>query len=137
MKDERVRLALTGAVALYGLRWSVTALRNHLLAQSRAEAGDREAQASVTQRPEASLFGLPNSTYGIAYYAGLLALALLRRLGAAPWRMFACAATLAALARSISLLFTLLRTRTWCPVCMRAHAVNVTLALLILPGRSR
>lgn len=137
MKNEQARLALIGVVALYGLRWSITALRNHLLAHDRAEAGDAEAKDSVTQRPEASLLGIPNSSYGIAYYAGLLALALARRLDAPPWRSLVRVATLAAGARSLSLLFTLLRTHTWCPVCMRAHAVNAALALLILPGRVR
>ena len=137
MSSPHLRTLLTGAVALYGLRWSVTALRNHFLAQARAQAGDAAARASVTQRPEASLLGIPNSGYGIAYYAAVLALALARRIDTPPWRATARLATLAAAARSLSLLFNLLRTHTWCPVCMRAHAVNAALALLILPGHTR
>ena len=137
MRIPSHRTLLICAVALYGLRWSITALRNHVLAQSRAEAGDAEARSSVTQRPEASLLGLPNSGYGIAFYTGLLALALARRLETPPWRSLSRLATLAALARTLSLLAALARTRTWCPVCMRAHAANAALALLILPGRPR
>ena len=134
MKNRRIQLALTGGVALYGLRWSMAALHTHLQVKPKAEAGDPEAKASVVERPEASLLGIPNATYGIAYYAGLLALVLVRRLDAAPWRTLARAATLAALLRTLTLLAALLRSRTWCPVCMRAHAANATLALLILPG---
>jgi uncharacterized membrane protein len=137
MKNQRIQLALTGGVALYGLRWSLAALRTHFQVKPKAEAGDPAAKASVVQRPEASLLGIPNASYGVAYYAGLLALVLARRLDTAPWRTLVRAATLAALLRTLTLLAALLRSRTWCPVCMRAHVVNAALALLILPGWAR
>jgi uncharacterized membrane protein len=125
------------AVALYGLRWSVMALRNYLRLAPRVAAGDRTAQASVTQRPEAFLFGVPNSAFGTAYYATLLALALTGRLFRAPWRSLTRTATLVALARTLTLLVDLARTRTWCAVCMRAHVANAALAFLLLPRRDR
>lgn len=133
MKNTRIYTALITAIALYGLRWSGTALLNHLKVAPRAAAGDQQARDAVVERPEASLFGVPNSLYGIAYYLTLLALALSGLLEQRRWRRLARLATLTALARSASLLITLARSKTWCPICMRGHVTNAALGLLILP----
>lgn len=134
--SSRTSTALIATAALYGLRWAATALHNHLKAAPLAAAGDEQAKAAVVERPEASLLGIPNSVYGIAYYVALLALTLTGRLAHSPWNVLARLATLAALARSATLLFALARTRTWCAVCMRGHAANMALAAVILSRRS-
>lgn len=123
------------AVALYGLRWAGAALRTQRRLAPLAAAGDRDAQASVTQRPEANLFGIPNSAYGIVYYGLLLALTLGGRNDRRRWQGPLRLVVAAALARSGVLVWHLWRTRTWCAVCMRGHAANVALALLLLPGQ--
>lgn len=81
----------------------------------------------------ARVFGPPNSSLGIAYYAALLALALagpaalpspLRLpLQVLAWSVVAFSAYLA-----WSLLF---RLRTGCPICFLSHALNLALALLL------
>ncbi len=126
------RLAVVGA-ALYGLRWALTALRTQRRLTPLAAAGDPAALASVTQRPEASLLGVPNSAYGVAYYLGLLTLGLSGALDTRWGRRLAVVAAVAALARSLWLLGALARSATWCAVCMRAHVTNAALALLLLP----
>lgn len=128
---------LTALCAGYGLRWAVQALRTHLRLAPRAAAGDAAARESVTQRPEAGLFGVPNGVYGSVYYSALLLLSVTRRLDTPPWRGLARLAALAALVRTVTLLIALARTRTWCAVCMRAHLANLILAVLIVPARSR
>ncbi len=133
MKKTRTYTALVATVTLYGLRWSGTALLNHIKVAPLAAAGDQRAREAVVERPEANLFGVPNSLYGIAYYLALLVLALSGLLEQRRWRRLARLATLTALARSASLLIILARTHTWCPICMRGHAANAALGLLILP----
>lgn len=133
MKKTPIYIALVATSALYGLRWSGTALLNHIKVAPRAAAGNQQARDAVVERPEASLFGVPNSLYGIAYYLTLLVLALCGLLEQRRWRRLARLATLTALARSASLLIALARTKTWCPICMRGHATNAALGLLILP----
>lgn len=133
VKTTQTHPTLIAAVALYGLRWAGAALHNHIKVAPLAAAGDEQAQAAVVERPEANLFGIPNSLYGITYYAAVLLLALSGRLEQRTWRRLARLATLAALSRSAVLLTTLWRTHTWCPICMRGHATNAALALLLFP----
>lgn len=129
---QRFRVAL---IALYGLRWATAALHTQRRLAPRAAAGDVAARASVTQRAEAGLFGVPNSVYGIAYYLALIVLAVSGRLARDPWSAPARAASALALLRTFVLLLHLLFTRTWCSTCMRAHAANAVLALLLIPRR--
>lgn len=127
---------LVCSTALYGLRWALSAYRTQRRLAGAAAAGSAAARASVTQRPEANLLGIPNSAYGIAYYVSILALACTGRLRRRGYAVATRVATLAALGRSLTLVIVLARTRTWCGVCMRGHAANLALGVLLLGCRS-
>jgi uncharacterized membrane protein len=86
---------------------------------------------------EARVFGPPNSSLGIAYYAGLLALSA-AGLG---WLPGSLAAALTALSWGVvglsaylawSLIF---RLRTGCPICFFSHALNLGIALVLTLAR--
>jgi uncharacterized membrane protein len=131
--SQRLAAATILACAGYGLQTSV---RTSLLLRRltpRAAAGDAEAAASVTQTPFArALFGIPNSDLATAYYAMLLAMAgsgtLRRHLVLTATRLAAWGTT-GFSAYLIHALFFRLHMR--CPVCMRAHAVNLILTLTL------
>jgi uncharacterized membrane protein len=82
---------------------------------------------------EARVFGPPNSSLGIVYYAMLLGLAA----GGVSWIPAPLATAVTALSWGVvglsaylawSLLF---RLRTGCPICFFSHALNLGIALLL------
>ncbi len=98
---------------------------------NRARRGELR-EASVVHTPRATLFGrLPNSLFGIAYYA-LLALAAFF-LDVPSVRLAAVVAASAAAAMSVYLAYSLLFvTRMPCVNCWTGHAINWTLLALLL-----
>jgi uncharacterized membrane protein len=87
-------------------------------------------EPSVVQTPRARLIGgIPNSSFGLAYYP---CVAVASALPSALAREFAFLASLAAAAMSLILAYSLLfRTRRPCPYCWTAHVVNWALPPLL------
>ena len=101
---------------------------------NRARRGELR-ETSVVQTPRATLFGrLPNSLFGIAYYA-LLALATFF-FEVSGMRVAAVVAAGAAAAMSAYLAYSLLFvTRMPCANCWTGHAINWTLLALLFFSR--
>lgn len=119
----RIAITLLCGVGLYASLFMLRKLQ-------RAERGEL-SEPSIVQNPRAKLYGgVPNTVFGIGFYG---ALALVCWLTLPPW---AAVVTLVAVAlaagTSLFLSYTLLFvTRTTCPYCWTAHAVNWSLLLLV------
>jgi len=117
----RVVITVLCGVGLYA---SIFMLRK----STRAERG-LLAEASVVQTPRARLFGgVPNAAIGALYYP-LLAAGVWMGLAVLPLLAAALAAALTSAALAYSLLFV---TRMPCVYCWTSHAVNWTLAVLVI-----
>lgn len=94
------------------------------------------ACARVLDSPRARVFGLPNSLLGMAYYLGVIGLAVAGA-GAVPgwmlvgYRLVALGTVVLGAYLSVSLLFI---TRVPCVLCFAAHALNLAIALLVWFG---
>jgi hypothetical protein len=124
LSPRAIRLCLL-VVGAYGLRLSRTASQNIDATARRAAAGDEAAQAHFTQTRDAHVLGPKNSDLGLLYY-GAIAVASVTNLTS--HRAVTSALRLgsfASLTMSAYLLFALVRRRTWCPICMQGHALNV------------
>lgn len=111
------------AVGFYA---SVFMLRKSIRAQHGEVKGP-----SVVKSPRARLFaGVPNALFGVAYYAGVVAVVWLAH--SRIWFIAAELAALFAAGTSVYLAYSLLYvTKKWCPYCWTAHAVNWSLALAL------
>ncbi|MBV8529925.1 MAG: vitamin K epoxide reductase family protein [Candidatus Eremiobacteraeota bacterium] len=100
-----------------------------MLNKSRRAARGEIREPSVVKTPRARLFGVPNSLFGIAYYAALAVSIWWVR---GPFAIGAVlAAALWAAAVSAFLAYSLLFiTRRSCPYCWTSHAVNWSLMAL-------
>ena len=100
----------------------------------RSQRGDLR-EPSVVQTPRARLFGrLPNSLFGIAYYAALITASFF--LDVPGIRIATIAAAVAAAATSAYLAYSLLFvTRMPCPNCWTGHVINWVLLALLLTYR--
>jgi uncharacterized membrane protein len=125
--------ALALVCAGYGLQTSARASRLVRRLAPRAAAGDAAAAASVTQTPYArAMLGMPNSDLAAAYYAALIALALSGALKRRPVLAATRAVAWGTTAFSGYLIHALyFRLHRRCPVCMRAHANNLLLTLVL------
>ncbi|MBV8489708.1 MAG: hypothetical protein JO199_04185 [Candidatus Eremiobacteraeota bacterium] len=119
----RALITLLCGVGLYASLFMLFKLR-------RAERGEL-TEPSVVQNPRAKLYGgVPNSVFGVAYYAALAVVCWL------PLPAWAAAGVLLAVAlaagTSFYLAYTLLFvTRATCPYCWTAHAVNCSLLVAV------
>ena len=97
----------------------------------KSRRGDLQ-EPSVVQTPRARLFGrLPNSLFGIAYYAALIVATFFLEVPAI--RIAALVAAFAAAATSVYLAYSLLFiTRMPCPNCWTGHVTNWVLLALLL-----
>jgi uncharacterized membrane protein len=102
----------------------------------RYERGE-ESGPSVVQQPRARLFGgIPNSMFGIAFYALMLIAAWFLNNPVVWYAALAAAAAAAAVSAYLaySLLFL---TRMRCPYCWTGHIVNWTLLAVLIAVRAR
>jgi uncharacterized membrane protein len=94
-----------------------------MLRKSIRDARGQLGEPSVVQTERAKLyFGLPNSLFGVLYYAGIALVSWLGR--GAVWHALALAAGLWAASTSAFLAASLVRNRRECPYCWTAHAMN-------------
>jgi uncharacterized membrane protein len=95
------------------------------------------SEPSVVETARArAIFRLPNSAFGLAYYAALAA--AVPFLGSAAVWTASFAASLAAALFSLYLAYSLLFvTRRPCNYCWTGHAINATLPLLLIAVRPR
>lgn len=119
-----MRLALA-VLAIVGLYAAQAMYRKAGLA-----ASGRLSEPSVVELPESRLFWhVPNAAFGLAYYAIVLAAAIVdRKVGYA----LAAGASLLALGTSIYLAIHLIRQRLDCSRCWTAHAVNALLCPVLI-----
>lgn len=96
---------------------------------------DGAACARIVDAPQARVLGLPNSVYGVPWYAGLVALmGHVLGGGALPEAGCLLLVTAAALVVALSayLAWSLLyRLRTHCPLCYVAHVLNAAILALL------
>jgi uncharacterized membrane protein len=103
-----------------------------MLAKTRRAERGQLKEPSVVQTPRARLLGgIPNATFGAAYYP-LLGIGVW--VAHARWEVAILAvAVFAAAAMSAVLAYSLLFvTRMPCPYCWTSHAVNAALAICII-----
>lgn len=96
---------------------------------------DDQACAKVVHTPEARVLGLPNSVYGMAWYAVVVAVGLRPQVALMlPGRWFLLALVAAGtVALSGYLAWVLLRKlRVLCPLCFLGHGLNVAIAALLV-----
>jgi uncharacterized membrane protein len=94
-----------------------------MLRKSIRNARGRLHERSVVQTERAKLYlGLPNSLFGVLYYAGLALVSWLGR--GTLWHSLALAAAVWAACTSAFLAYSLVRNKRECPYCWTAHAVN-------------
>ncbi|MBV8283561.1 MAG: vitamin K epoxide reductase family protein, partial [Candidatus Eremiobacteraeota bacterium] len=118
----RTAITLLCGVGLYA---SLFMLRKSVLA-----AAGRLEEPSVVQSPRARLYGgVPNSAWGLAYYAALAASVWFASSRAVEIAVL-CAVALAAVTSVVLAYSLLFVTRRPCPYCWTAHAVNWSLAVL-------
>jgi uncharacterized membrane protein len=115
------------ALGLVGLYAAVT-----MQQKANLNARGELTEPSVVQRPQSlAIAGIPNSVFGIAYYALLLVLAW--QLSSPLYYDIALAAAIAAAAFSAFLAYSLLFiTRMPCAFCWTGHAVNWSLLALLI-----
>lgn len=86
----------------------------------------------IVETPEARVFGLPNSVFGLGHYVVLLAWATTGPWGPL-WDAAVVAAALWTIVLGAWLTYALLaRLRVRCPLCFAAHALNAVLALVVV-----
>ena len=102
----------------------------------RYERGE-ESAPSVVQQPRARLFGgIPNSAFGIVFYALMFAAAWFLNNPVIWYAALAAAASAAAV--SVFLAYSLLfLTRMPCPYCWTGHVVNWLLLAVLIASRVR
>lgn len=95
---------------------------------------DEGTCARVVWTREARLLGLPNSVYGLAWYAVVLAAAVAWiATGDLPAKPLLLAGSVASVAMSAVLLWALLvRLRTRCPLCFVGQAANALILAVLL-----
>lgn len=93
---------------------------------------DEATCARIVDTREARALGLPNSVYGLAWYAAVAAAAAVAlATGALPARPLLLAGAATSVAFSLYLAWSLVRLRTLCPLCFLGHGVNVALLVLL------
>ena len=95
----------------------------------------REGSSCVTvvQTPYARVFGLPNSLFGIIYYAVLILWTAVSALAPAWFIWLLIAASAVTVALGFYLVYALnVKLRTHCPLCYMGHAINAMLFVLLI-----
>ncbi len=99
---------------------------------------------TVVQTPYARVFGVPNSLLGIVYYASLIFWAVAGQSYAFVFRLrmteyllsltgLLIAASAVTVTLGIYLIYALLKElHTHCPLCYTAHAINLTILILLI-----
>lgn len=128
--------ALAALLALYGFRLSLHSTRTIKRLRARANRGDRTAAGHFTQTRYARVLGPRNSDLGMVFYGALGVAAvtgLIRR--PLPQRiLFYCSSF--SLGVSLYLLWALaFRLRVLCPICLRGHATNLAVFVLLVRMR--
>lgn len=128
--------ALAALLALYGFRLSLHSTRTIKRLRARAGRGDRMAAGHFTQTRYARALGPRNSDLGMVFYGALgvaAATGLIRR--PLPQRiLFYCSSF--SLGVSLYLLWALaFRLRVLCPICLRGHATNLAVFVLLVRMR--
>lgn len=94
---------------------------------------DESTCATVVFTRQARVFGPPNSVFGQAYYALLIAAAPAGLLGTAPWSLGLLAAAGVSVCLAGYLAYALLWVlRVPCRLCFASHAINVVIFALLL-----
>jgi uncharacterized membrane protein len=85
---------------------------------------------NVARAPEAHILGVPNSLFGLGFYAAILAAAVARVMfGFWPVPQALAAIAVLAAVLSLYLAYTLVfQLQVLCPLCFTAHAINLCLA---------
>ena len=95
----------------------------------------REGSSCVTvvQTPYARVFGLPNSLFGIIYYAVLILWTAVSALAPAWFIWLLIAASAVTVVLGFYLVYALnVKLRTHCPLCYMGHAINAMLFVLLI-----
>ncbi len=127
---------LATVLALYGFRLSKNSTRTIRRLHNEAKRGDPTAVAHFTQTRYARALGPRNSDLGMLFYGALGAAAatnLIRKPLVLRGLYFGSAFSLGV---SIYLLWALMfRLRVVCPVCLRGHATNLAVFVLLVHMR--
>jgi uncharacterized membrane protein len=127
---ERV---LASVLASYGFRLSWKSTRTIRRLHDEAAHGDREAASHFTQTRYARVLGPRNSDLGMLFYGGLgvaAATGLIRRPIVLRGLFYGSSLSLGV---SIYLLWALFfRLRVVCPICLRGHATNLAVFVLLI-----
>ena len=95
----------------------------------------REGSSCVTvvQTPYARVFGLPNSLFGIIYYAVLILWTAVSALAPAWFIWLLIAASAVTVVLGFYLVYALnVKLHTHCPLCYMGHAINAMLFVLLI-----
>jgi len=135
---DGIVIIVIGAVGLLDSLYFTLVYYGWMAADSRAVPSfcrmESRTCRTVLETPEAKIFRLPNSVYGLAYYAIMIAAAI-ERSASGRWPAPSVIVTLSVLAAVFSLYlgWTLIfRLRVPCPLCFLAHIVNFCLTGIIV-----
>ena len=88
---------------------------------------------TVVQTPYARVFGLPNSLFGIIYYAVLILWTAVSALAPAWFIWLLIAASAVTVVLGFYLVYALnVKLHTHCPLCYMGHAINAMLFVLLI-----
>lgn len=126
----RVVLALEGLV----MSWKTYRATREL--EVRRETGDQAVKDAVALTPQSHLFQVPNGLSASAYFVLMTVLCATRAADRRPFRPVTVALAWLSLGVSVYLVWQLLFVlRRNCPLCMRAHTLNLALTLAVTaPG---
>lgn len=123
---------LATILAAYGFRLSKNSTHTIKRLGDRAAHGDRDAASHFTQTRYARILGPRNSDLGMLFYGGLgiaTVTGLVRRPSVLRALFYSSALSMGV---TIYLLWALLfRLRVLCPVCLRGHATNLAVFVLL------
>jgi len=123
---------LRTVLALEGLVISMQTYRQTRKLEERSEAGDLAASGAVALTPQGRLFNIPNGLTASAYFAVVALLSVTGLLDRSWVRKAAVTISWLSLGVSGFLVFSLLFVlRRNCPLCIRAHALNLALTLAV------
>ncbi|MCE5200079.1 MAG: vitamin K epoxide reductase family protein [Armatimonadota bacterium] len=89
---------------------------------------------SLVSTPQARVFGLPNSLFGMGFY-GLVFVGAVVRLAHKAWPMVPVYVVISMIAAVLSLYLAyslVFKLHVFCPLCFTAQAINITLAGIFL-----
>jgi uncharacterized membrane protein len=126
------RLALV-LLATYGLRLSLQSTRTIKRLEREAAAGNPRAINHFTQTRYARMLGPRNSDLGLIFYSAVAGAALTRALRRRTVFFGTLLASLTSVFGSIFLLWVLfVRLRVSCRICIKAHATNFAIFLILV-----